>query len=308
METKEEESPEVEEVTSEDPPEPADPVPESEEVLLNGGIATPDIPPPIETSDESLVNFMHDSQLDRSESQLSPHAPEFQPGTSPSGSASPEPLGNSDRATFGEFSQEDAVENIVSEEVKCEAPVAWSSGEPDTPTTTLEEPVNPWSKKSTLDWGNSSLPLEDKSCPVWSGDAPAETTNWSAETEQPAENWSQAPQMRDQTTQKVDDDGFTEVDRRRGGNRRGADSPGGSYRNNNPRGNGRFNSRGGSYGRGGNRGGERGGRGGRPEGRGGRGGPRGRGGPSNDRGGRGRAAPRAGTRPQSAQRGGPVMS
>ena len=48
-----------------------------EEALLNGETT---VEP---TTDDGLVNFMHDSQLDRSESQLSPHAPEFQPSSSP---------------------------------------------------------------------------------------------------------------------------------------------------------------------------------------------------------------------------------
>ena len=56
---------------------PSQEVPAQEEALLNG--ETPAEP----TTDDGLVNFMHDSQLDRSESQLSPHAPEFQPSSSP---------------------------------------------------------------------------------------------------------------------------------------------------------------------------------------------------------------------------------
>ena len=52
-------------------------VPVQEEALLNGETT---VEP---TTDDGLVNFMHDSQLDRSESQLSPHAPEFQPSSSP---------------------------------------------------------------------------------------------------------------------------------------------------------------------------------------------------------------------------------
>ena len=48
-----------------------------EEALLNGETVHE------LTTDDGLVNFMHDSQLDRSESQLSPHAPEFQPSSSP---------------------------------------------------------------------------------------------------------------------------------------------------------------------------------------------------------------------------------
>ena len=51
-------------------------VPVQEEALLNGETVS-------EPVDDGLVNFMHDSQLDRSESQLSPHAPEFLPSSSP---------------------------------------------------------------------------------------------------------------------------------------------------------------------------------------------------------------------------------
>lgn len=393
--------PEAESATSENEvEEPSEPVPEEEAALLNGDVidsigdvtdSTGDVTDSAAATpvqEDTLVNFMHDSQLDRSESQLSPHAPEFQPATSPD-------LLN-DKATFGEFSQEEGeecppceVHNETEQEgspsldegvEKDPAVMAWSAGpssSPGPPSPPLqeqhiqldiqseqpEEPVNPWSKKSTIDWGNSSLPVEDAIAAqnTWTSSVAADNpqpetvvTSYPPQDdvlvceEQAAEVVAAPVEMRDQTTQKVDEDGFTEVaDRRRGGSRsryqqRGGVLPGdrgGSYRNNNPRGgtNTRYNSRGGSYQRGGARGGgDRGGprensarRGGNTRGGGGggygdrggyanRGGERGgqRGGQSyrgsNYRGGTTRGSSRGaapgGPRPQSAQRPAPVIS
>ena len=73
--------------------------------------------------------------------------------------------------------------------------------------------MNPWSKKSTIDWGNSSLPVEDfSSTPVWStgietenhvvsSEVTSHVTNDVPNTEQ-SNGWAEPPQveMKDQTT------------------------------------------------------------------------------------------------------------
>ena len=79
----------------------------------------------------------------------------------------------------------------------------------------LQEPVNPWSKKSTIDWGNSSLPVEDSysSTPVWStgidNNHSAEVNNHvnndvTSHVTEPAQDngWGEQPpvEMKDQTT------------------------------------------------------------------------------------------------------------
>ena len=83
-----------------------------------------------ESTDEAIVNFMHDSQLDRSESQLSPHAPEFQPGNSPE-------LPEGEKATFGEFSQDEPDLAVETDP----AVMAWSAGPAAPIPAAVEEQV-----------------------------------------------------------------------------------------------------------------------------------------------------------------------
>ena len=82
-----------------------------------------------------------------------------------------------------------------------------------TDTNQSQEPVNPWSKKSTIDWGNSSLPVEDSfsHSPVWStgletnhvlaAESSPVTDDVTNHVSEQDNGWGEPPvEMKDQTT------------------------------------------------------------------------------------------------------------